>query len=238
MGRGLVEPVDDHRVTNPATHPALLDELARDFAAHGFDVRHAIRTIVASEAYRRSSRATAGNPPDDRFLSHALARPLPPHVLVDAVARVTGVPEPLGDLPPGTTAGSLGDSRVPSVPLDLLGRCPREAGCAADASASGSLAVALHAINGPWLNAKIARPEGRLHRMLGEGRSDGEIVTEFYRVALCREPGDDERAHWQARSPRRGPAGGPRRWRISSGPSSARRSSRTTTDPTARELPS
>ena len=197
MGRGLVEPVDDHRVTNPATHPALLDELARDFTAHGFDVRHAIRTIAGSEAYRRSSRPTAGSPPDDRFLSHAPARLLPPHVLVDAVVRVTGVPEPLGDRPHGTSAGSLGDSRVPSLALDLLGRCPREAGCAADASGSGSLAVALHAINGPWLNAKITRPEGRLHRMLGEGRSDGEIITEFYRVALGRGPGDDEFAHWQ-----------------------------------------
>ncbi len=197
MGRGLVEPVDDHRVTNPATHPALLDELARDFAAHGFDVRHAIRTIAASEAYRRSPRATAGSPPDDRFLSHAQDRPLPPHVLVDAVARVTGVPEPLGDRPPGTTAVSLGDSRVPSPTLDLLGRCPREAGCAADVSGPGSLAVSLHAINGPWLNAKIARPEGRLHRVLDEGRSDAEIITVFYRVALGREPGGDERAHWK-----------------------------------------
>ena len=64
-------------------------------------------------------------------------------------------------------------------------------------SASGSLAVSLHAINGPWLNAKIARPEGRLHRMLDEGRSDAEIITVFYRVALGREPGGDERAHWK-----------------------------------------
>ena len=117
-------------------------------------------------------------------------------MLVDAVARVTGVPEPLGDRPTGTTAGSLGDSRVPSLPLDLLGRCPREAGCDADASASGSLAVALHAINGPWLNVKIARPEGRLHRAIDAGRSDGEMIDKFYRVALGREPGDDERAHW------------------------------------------
>jgi len=207
MGRGLVEPVDDHRATNPATHPALLDDLASDFAAHGFDVRRAIRTIAASEAYRRSPLATLGSPADDRFLSHAQPRPLPPHVLVDAVARVTGVPEPLGDRPPGTTAGSLGDSRVSSLPLDLLGRCPRQAGCEADSLASGSLAVALHAINGPWLNVKIARPEGRLHRAIEAGRSDGEIVAEFYRAALGREPGDDERTHWQGAIGAAGPGG-------------------------------
>ena len=95
-----------------------------------------------------------------------LAR-FPPHVLVDAVARVTGVPEPLGDRPPGTTAGSLGDSRVPVDAPRPAGPLPSEAGCAtADASASGSLALALHAINGPWLNAKIADRTAGLHRMV------------------------------------------------------------------------
>ena len=108
MGRGLVEPVDDHRATNPPTHPALLDVLARDLVAHGFDTRHTIRTILASEAYRRESRPVPGSPDDDRFYSHALARPLPPHVLVDAVARVTGVPEPLGDLPARHVGGLAG----------------------------------------------------------------------------------------------------------------------------------
>ncbi|MCA1686115.1 MAG: DUF1549 and DUF1553 domain-containing protein, partial [Planctomycetia bacterium] len=196
MGRGLVEPVDDHRATNPPTHPALLDTLARDLVAHGFDTRHTIRTILASEAYRRGSRAVPGSPEDDRFYSHAPARPLPPHVLVDAVARVTGVPEPLGDLPRGTSAGSLGDSRVASESLDLLGRCRRESVCTPDVAANGSLGLALHAINGPWLNVKLADPAGRLHRMVREGRDDGEIIAEFYRLALGRRPRDAELAHW------------------------------------------
>jgi hypothetical protein len=88
MGRGLVVPVDDHRATNPPTHPALLDELARDVVAHDFDTRRVLRTIMASEAYWRDSRPVAGALSDDRFYSHALARPLPPHVPVDAVSRV------------------------------------------------------------------------------------------------------------------------------------------------------
>ncbi|WP_406700469.1 DUF1549 and DUF1553 domain-containing protein [Singulisphaera sp. Ch08] len=207
MGRGLVEPVDDHRTTNPATHPALLNELARDFIASDFDTKHVIRTIMASEAYRRESGANPGRIPDDQFYSHALARPLPPHVLVDAVTRVTGVAEPLGNLPVGTTAGSLGDSRVPSTTLDLLGRCPRESGCATTPGASGSLALALHAINGTWLNGKIAAPDGRLHRLLREGRSDPEIVVEFYRIALGREPTDGERTHWKREIAAGGEAG-------------------------------
>jgi hypothetical protein len=117
-------------------------------------------------------------------------------VLVDAVARVADVPEPLGDLPRGTSAGSLGDSRVASEPLDLLGRCRRESGCAPEVAATGSLGLALHAINGPWLNAKLADPGGRLHRMVREGRDDREIVAEFYRLALSRGPRDEELSHW------------------------------------------
>jgi hypothetical protein len=199
LGRGLVEPVDDHRATNPATHPGLLDELARDFVRHGFDVRHTIRTVVASEAYQRSSLATGANRSDDRFYSKALVRPLPPHVLVDAVAKVTGVPEKLGNLPLGTAARSLGDSRDVSVPLDLLGRCSRDGGCPATPSGTGSLPLTLHAIHGPWLNAKISDPNGRLHTLLREERTDATVVTALYEAALSRQPTKDEMAFWQGK---------------------------------------
>jgi hypothetical protein len=197
MGRGLVEPADDHRPTNPATHPELLDALARDFVDHGFDIRRLIRTITASEAYRRSSLSVEGNRADDRFYSRALVRPLPPPVMVDAVARVTGVPEKLGTLPPGTTAVSLGDSRVPSEALDLLGRCPRDPGSSPEPPAAGSLPLMLHVINGPWLNAKIRHPSGRLSTLMQEQRTDAEMVAIFYRRALGREPTETELAHWQ-----------------------------------------
>lgn len=206
MGRGLVEPVDDHRATNPATHPALLEELAREFTASNFDVKQLIRTIVSSESYRRDSHGIPGCVPDDRFYSQALTRPLPAHVLVDAVVRVTGVPELLGNQRTATTAVSLGDSRVPSTVLDLLGRCPRESGCVTAPSAAGSLALALHAINGPWLNAKLADPSGRLHRLIRDGRSNEVIVAEFYRVAMGRNPTGDELSHWKGEISRAGEA--------------------------------
>jgi hypothetical protein len=201
MGRGLVEPIDDHRATNPATHPELLDALARDFVEHGFDVRHTIQTIVASETYRRSSRSVRGNASDDRFYSKALVRPLPAHVLVDAVVKVTGVPEKLGDLPPGTAAISLGDSRVASVPLDLLGRCSRDGECLTPApetaSAAGSLPLTLHTINGPWLNAKLSDPAGHVAKLLSEKPAD-EVIGDFYRTALGRRPTTAEAERWQS----------------------------------------
>ncbi len=196
MGRGLVEPVDDLRATNPATHPELLDALAADLASHRFDVRHTVRTVVTSEAYQRSSVSQSGNRADDRFCSKALVRPLAAHVLIDAVVKVTGVTERLGDLPGGTPAISLGDSRVASEPLDLLGRCSRDAECSAATASSGSLPLALHTINGPWLNAKLADPAGRLARLLTTSADNAAIVTEFYLIALSRRPTQAELNHW------------------------------------------
>ncbi|OAI54721.1 hypothetical protein AYO44_14335 [Planctomycetaceae bacterium SCGC AG-212-F19] len=196
MGRGLVEPVDDHRATNPPTHPELLDQLARDFVAHRFDLRHTLRTIVLSAAYQRSSLSVAGNQTDDRFYSRALVRPLPPTVMMDAVATVTGVADKFGSLKEGTTALSLGDTQIASLPLDLLGRCGRANGCAAVQPSAGSLPLTLHKINGSWLNDKIAHPEGRLHRLLRDGKTDEAVIAELYQAALSRKPTSKELAHW------------------------------------------
>lgn len=193
MGRGLVEPVDDHRVTNPPTHPALLDALAGDFIKYGYDVKHTLRLIVNSAAYQRSPLSIVGNKSDDRFYARALVRPLPPQVLVDAVAKVTGVPDKLGDLPPGTRAITLGDAKVKSEPLDLLGRCSRINDCV-DGASGGGLSLALHTMHGPWLNAKISHPKGCLHQRLKE--STGDIVRAFYQSALSRQPTAKEIAHW------------------------------------------
>jgi hypothetical protein len=193
MGRGLVEPIDDHRATNPATHPELLQALAEDLVKHEFDARHLIRTVLMSEAYQRTSLTTGVNRNDDRFHARSLVRPLPPAVLVDAVAKVTGVPEKLGE---SSRAIALVDARVPSVPLDLLGRCSRDGSCTPSNAGTGSLPLALHKINGPWLNAKIAHPHGRLHLLLQNRKSDAEIVTIFYQVALGRKPTEKELTHW------------------------------------------
>ncbi|HYV37544.1 MAG TPA: DUF1549 and DUF1553 domain-containing protein [Gemmataceae bacterium] len=198
MGRGLVEPVDDLRATNPATHPELLAELARDFVKNGFDIRHTMKLIIASEAYQRSSLTTANNKADDRFYAHALVRSLPPVVLVDAVAQVTGVPEKLGNYLKGKRAIELGDSKVASVPLDLLGRCMRTPDTGS-AAGGGTLTLALHKINGDWLNKKVADASGTLHLLIQGKKNDAEIVAYFYQAGLSRPPTAKEAAHWQQR---------------------------------------
>ena len=197
MGRGLVEPVDDHRATNPATHPQLLDALARELVDHGFDLRHLIKTIVSSRAYQRSSRAVGNNLTDDRFYSKAIVRPLSPVVMVDAVSHVTGIAEKFGATPMGTKAIELGDAQVTSVPLDLLGRCSRVVNCEAPESVGEpSLSLSLHVINGEWLNEKIAHPDGRLLKLVKRA-SDIEFITRMYELCYSRKPDKRELRHWR-----------------------------------------
>ena len=198
FGRGLVEPVDDLRATNPATHPELLDRLASDFAEHGYDLRHTLRLIALSSTYARSDSTTANNASDDRFYSHAYSRPLEPEVLADAIADVAGVPDSYGDEPIGTRAVNLIDPRTPAASLDILGRCSRQVSCEGD-SAIGSLPARLHQLNGDLTNRKITAPAGRLHRLIAEGRSNEAIIREFYLRSLGRLPVDEEATFWRER---------------------------------------
>jgi hypothetical protein len=198
LGRGLIEPPDDLRVSNPATHPALLDELARDFVSHGCSLRYMLREIAKSAAYQRSSRELPANAADDRFYAHALSRPLEAEVLADAISNVTGVAERFGDLPEGTLAIALTGPSVPSQALDVLGRCSRADSCEGPkGSAAGGISTRLHLLNGPLLNAKITSPDGRLHKLLAAGQTNDAIVEEFYLRALGRQPRPAEREHWR-----------------------------------------
>jgi hypothetical protein len=196
MGRGLVEPVDDLRATNPATNPELLDALAADFVAHDFDLRRTLRLIATSATYARSSSPTPANRADDCYHSHALVRPLGPEVLADALADVTGIADRYGDLPDRTRAVALIDPAVPSESLDILGRCSRQISCDEPGASGGSLAAKLHLINGPLINRKITDPGGRLARAIASGLSDRRLIEEFYLSALGRFPDDRESAFW------------------------------------------
>ncbi len=198
MGRGLVEPVDDFRDTNPATHPKLLQKLADDFAANGYKLRHTLGLIARSAAYARSANANDNNMNDLEFYSHALRRPLEPEVLADAIADVVGVAEDYGDRPNGTRAVALVDPAVRSVTLDVLGRCGRESSCETSVAATDGLPQKLHLLNGDLLNARISAPGSRLRRLLDSETKPVDIVNEFYMVALSRSPTAEESRHWMS----------------------------------------
>jgi hypothetical protein len=198
FGRGLVEPADDLRATNPATHPELFDRLAADFVHNGYDVRRTLRLIALSRAYGRSVAPVAGNEADDRYYALSYRRPLDPEVLADAIDAVTGVPQAYAGHPAGTRAITVFDPLSPAPSLDVLGRCGRAAGCD-DSAVAGGLPARLHLLNGALLNAKVADRNGRLARLIADGKSNREIVAELYVRALGRPPTEKELAAWLAR---------------------------------------
>lgn len=195
LGRGLVEPVDDLRPTNPPTNPPLLHALARDFAAGQFRLRRLVRTIVSSRTYQLTSRATAGNRADDRFYSHAYLKDLPAQVFADAIAQVTGVFDRYEGYPEGTRAVQVMGSRTPSYALDILGRCAREKPCESAARNGGGLSQALHLINGSTVNSKLDGPA--VQHLMNANLPVDEMIVEVYLRAFSRPPGPDELSEWK-----------------------------------------
>lgn len=197
MGRGLVEPTDDLRSTNPATHPELLTELADDFVAHNYSVKHTLHFIASSTAYARSATVIPGNQQDDRYFSHAIVRSLEPEVLADALAEITGVPMKYGDEPLGTRAVTLFDANISSPELEILGRCSREESCEGAGDSVPGLPRMLHQLTGPLINARIKDSKGRLAKQIEETNDPERIIEEFYRRALSRSPSEQESRFWQ-----------------------------------------
>jgi hypothetical protein len=194
MGRGLVEPLDDMRATNPASNPELLTALANDLVEHKFDLRHLLQTIMNSRAYQLSSQKTPGNEADVQNIHYArfTVRRLTAEQLADALDFVTGTRETYKGLPPGTRAIQLPDSGVKSYLLDVFGRPARQITCECERTTQPNIAQALHLLNGDGLNKKIAAPTGRIEEMFKAKKDVPAIVEQLYLVALSRPPRADE----------------------------------------------
>ncbi len=197
FGRGLVEPTDDLRDTNPATHPELLQQLAREFARNGYRLRPMLRTMVLSGTYGRSDQMIVGNEMDDRFYSHALRRPLEPEVFLDAIADVTDVPGTFGTHE-ALRAVQVIDAALPAEDLDVLGRCQRVSGCNEGELTTGGLPAQLHLLNGELINKRLRDPNGRLQKLIAANKSVKDIVDEFYVRALGRLASPGELVQWES----------------------------------------
>jgi hypothetical protein len=193
FARGLVDPVDELRATNPASNDELFDAVTRDFVAHGFDIKRLMRTIMLSAAYQRSSEPRGRNAQDDRYYSRYVPRRMPAEVLLDAVSQITGVPEAFDGYPAGTRAMQLPDVRVSSYFLDIFGRPKRKQTTASERTQDPSLTQALHVINGGTLNAKLQSPDGMVSRLVREGATDEQVIDHLYLAALSRKPSLTER---------------------------------------------
>jgi len=206
MGRGLVEPIDDMRATNPPSIPDLLDALAADFANHNYDLKHLLRTIYNSRAYQLSSLKTPANAADAANVYHTRYAPkrLTAEQLADALDYATGTREKYVGLPLGTRAIQLPDTRVRSVLMDTFGRPPRQITCECERTTQPNIAQAMHLLNGDFVNKKIEAATGRVETLLKAKATPEKIVEELYLVTVSRPPRPEEvaqRKEWLAKTP-------------------------------------
>ncbi len=192
FNRGIIEPVDDVRSTNPPINPALLDALTKDFVAHHFDVQYLMRQIVTSETYQRSSVATAANRHDDQNFSHALPRRVPAEALLDSLVQATGVPENFGGAPANFRAAQLPDANVETPFLKLFGKPQRMDACECERDNGSNMLQALHFINGKTILGRVQNPGARPALLLQKKPSDKELVTELYLWSVARYPRAEE----------------------------------------------
>ncbi|HEU0040187.1 MAG TPA: DUF1549 and DUF1553 domain-containing protein, partial [Verrucomicrobiae bacterium] len=192
FGRGFVEPVDDFRVSNPAVNEPLLNALAADFTRHGYDLKHVMRTILNSELYQLSSAPNETNLADTKNFSRSARRRLPAEVMLDAVCDVTGVPDEFDGCPPGSRAIQTWTFKIPSHFLDAFGRPNASTDAPCERDLRTSVVQSLHLMNSQALQAKLANPQGRAHRLARSEKTPAEIVTELYLAAFARPPTAEE----------------------------------------------
>jgi hypothetical protein len=194
LGRGLVEPIDDMRATNPASNAELLDRLAADLTASGFNLKHLLRTIMTSRLYQLDSQPTANNAADRRFYSHYQVKRLAAEPLLDAIDYATGVRTKFRNLPPGTRAIELPDGEYPDYFLKTFGKPRRVSVCECERSSEANLSQALHTLNGESVAGKIADANGRVAKLLAAGKSFDESVHELYLATWSRRATPEELA--------------------------------------------
>ncbi len=202
MGRGLVDPIDDFRATNPPSHPELLDWLAEDFVKHGFELRHTIRLIMQSKTYGLASEPTAENREDLNY-SHALIRRLTAEQVLDSLSRAAGTPVAFNGYPKDIRAAQItgveavrARDEKPSLGdqfLKLFGKPPRLQSCECERSEETTLNQAFQMVSGPLINKLLTEPENKLSKLLAEADSPAEWVEDLYWSALSRAPTDREK---------------------------------------------
>ncbi|MFO0869319.1 MAG: DUF1549 domain-containing protein [Pirellulales bacterium] len=192
FGRGIVEPVDDVRISNPPSNRELLEALGKKLAEYGFDKKQLVRDICNSRTYQLSATTNASNELDEAYFSHSYVRRLRAEVLLDAITRITGTEDRFPQSPPGTRAVQLYAGNLSNYFLTTFGRAPRESACSCEVNREANLSQALHLINGDTITQKIAQSR-LIPTWLQQQKTSAEIIEELYLRTLCRRPTEAER---------------------------------------------
>ena len=200
MGRGLVDPVDDFRASNPPSHPELLDALAKDFVAQEYDLRQCIRTITASRTYQLASTPNATNADDETNFSRGIVRRMSAEQTLDSISAVLATPLPLDDVPAGTRVAQIAEGRKHYKPLTndvdrfaaSFGKPPRLIASDCERSNDTAIPQAFQLISGPLIQQLLTRKDNALDKVLGSG-NDATTIDELFWRALSRPPAGAER---------------------------------------------
>jgi hypothetical protein len=189
FSRGIVDPIDDFRDSNPPVNRPLLDALAAEFTESGFDSKQLLRTILHSRTYQASYQTNAFNQDDTLYFSHQQPRMLGAEQLLDAVNHATGLTQTLGNLPAGTKATHLPAPDIAKVDfLKIFGQPERSTVCACERADDSNLGMAIELFNGPSIHKKLRDPKNRFRRAIEAGQSTESVLQELYLAAVCRPP--------------------------------------------------
>jgi len=192
IGRGIVEPVDDFRDSNPASNDELLTGLTADFVKNGYDLKRLIRSILHSRTYQLSATTNPLNADDSLYCSHAQTKLLSAEVLLDAISAVTATTTSFEGLPRGARATQIPDGKMENPFLKTFGRPARELACECERESESNLSQALQLIGGATVNGKLRDDNGRMAQLAKSGKSPEQVTRELYTVALCRDPSPTE----------------------------------------------
>ncbi len=193
MGVGIVEPIDDSRVSNPPSNAPLLDALAAKLVEYDYDLKRLVRDICTSRAYQRSTARNASNRADERNFAHGLVRRIRAEILSDIICQVTEQPEKFAGLPLGARAVQIADGTNSNYFLTTFGRAARNTVCTCEVSREPSLSQALHLLNGATVNRKIEQGNV-VDRLLETEDAPEDVLRTLYLRCLCREPTEEELA--------------------------------------------
>lgn len=192
LGTGIVEPVDDVRVSNPPSNPELLQALADKFVAYNYDFKKLVRDICTSRTYQLATTTNATNDTDTRNFSHAMIRRVRAEVLLDCVSQVTATPNKFKGLPLGARAVQIADGNTTNYFLTTFGRATRATVCSCEVKMEPNLSQALHLLNGDSTHQRIL--QGKVvPNLLAAKKTPTEVIEQLYLTAVSRPPTSGER---------------------------------------------
>jgi hypothetical protein len=193
FGLGIVEPVDDIRVSNPPSNPELMAEMGKKLVGYNYDFKRLVRDICNSQAYQRSTERNPSNQQDERNFAHARSRRIQAEMLLDCLSQATEATNKFPGLPQGAAAVQIADGSTSTYFLTTFGRSPRETVCAAEVRTEPTLSQALHLLNGDTIQQKVAAG-GVVKKLLDAKKTPEEVLKALYVRCLCREPSSAELA--------------------------------------------